>query len=78
MTILEVEVTKAIAVLDLIAAAPAIRGFGDGYKQVGINFSIEACEIAAEITGHDRTFCKMLNHKFRADAARMMLTRAAA
>ena len=70
MTNLQTKVTQAIAALDLFASSTSNGlSFGDGYKQVGINFSIEVCEIAAAITGYDRTFCKMLNHKFRSDAA---------
>lgn len=70
------EVTQVIIALEAIALAPhAVMGFGDGYKQVGLNYSLNACEIAAEITGIDRTFCKMLNHKFRTDAANMMFKR---
>lgn len=71
------EVKQVIIALEAIARAPhAVKGFGDGYKQVGMNYSLKACEIAAEITGIDRTFCKMLNHKFRTDAANMMFDRA--
>jgi hypothetical protein len=73
------EVKQAIIALDLIATAKhPVTSFGDGYKQIGINFSLRACEIAAEVTGYDRTFCKMLNHKFRADASNMMFDRAMA
>jgi hypothetical protein len=73
------EVSKVIIALDAIAtAAFPVTGFGDGYKQIGVNFELDACEIAAEITGYDRTFCKMLNHKFRTDAANMMFDRALA
>ncbi len=43
------------------------RVLGDGYKQVGINFSLEACKVASGITGVDEFFCKMLNHRFRTD-----------
>lgn len=76
---LKAEVKQVIIALDLIATAKhPVAGFGDGYKQVGVNFSLEACEIAAKITGADATFCKMLNHKFRTDAANMMFDRALA
>lgn len=74
---LKSEVKQVIIALEAIASAPhAVKGFGDGYKQVGLNYSLESCEIAAEITGIGRTFCKMLNHKFRTDAANMMFKRA--
>lgn len=71
------EVRTVIIALDAIAANP-VRDFGDGYKRVGVNFSIEACEYASDITGYDRTFCKMLNHRFRMDAAELMFERALA
>lgn len=71
------EIKQVIATLDAIATAPyPIPDFGDGYKQVGVNFSLKACEIAAKITGADATFCKMLNHQFRTDAANWMFDRA--
>lgn len=71
------EVKSVIVTLDVIASAQTpVTGFGDGYKRIGINFSLEACELAAEITGYDRTFCKMLNHKFRTDASNLMFGRA--
>lgn len=77
--VFKVEVRRVIAALDAIAAAPfAVTGFGDGYKQTGINFSLRACEFAAQITGRDLTFCKMLNYKFRTDAANLMFNRAIA
>lgn len=76
-TDLQKEVTQAIITLGAIASAAGLPGFGDAYKQVGINYSLEACAIVAEITGYDATFCKMMNHKFRTDAAAMMFARAA-
>jgi hypothetical protein len=73
LTTLAQEVRAVIIALDAIAKAPyPLRGFGDGYKQIGINFDLRACEYAADITGYDRTFCKMLNHRFRMDAAELM------
>ena len=76
---LKSEVKQAILALDLIASAShPVMGFGDGYKQIGINFRLEACEMAAEITGRDRTFCKMLNHDFRSAACELMFERALA
>lgn len=76
---LKTEVQQVILALDTIASMPIVSGgygFGDGRKRVGINFSLRACEIAAEITGRDRFFAKMLNHKFRTDAAELMFERA--
>ena len=76
---LDTEVRSVTLALDTIASAPTGNmTFGDGYKQVGINFSLKACEIAAQVTGYDPTFCKMLNHKFRMDAVEMMFERALA
>lgn len=73
------EVKQVILALSAIASSVhPVRHFNDGYKTVGVNFSLEACEIAAKITGADATFCKMLNHKFRTDAANMMFERALA
>lgn len=73
----QIEVTTAIATIAAMAGAEC-AGFGDGYKQIGVNISLPACDAAAEITGVDRTFCRMLNHKFRSDAAAMMFGRARA
>lgn len=76
---LKAEVKQAILALEAIAnASHPIRSFGDSYKHIGVNFSLRACEIASEITGADRLFCKMLNHKFRSDAAELMFERARA
>lgn len=74
---LKAEVRQAVIALELIAKHGALS-FGDGYRQVGVNFSLRACEMAAAITGADRTFCKMLNHKFRSDACDLMFNRALA
>lgn len=71
------EVNAAVAAITAMRAGK-LSGFGDGYKQVGINISLPACEAAAEITGADATVCKMLNHRFRTDAAAMMFERKAA
>lgn len=76
---LKAEVKQVLIALEAIASAPPTTSnynFGDGYKQVGVNFSLEACEIAAKMTGADATFCKMLNHQFRTDAANLMFERA--
>lgn len=74
---LQTQVTQAISALDLITSSTSnCLSFGDGYKQIGINFSVEVCAIAAEITGYDDTFCKMLNYKFRSAAASLMFERA--
>lgn len=74
---LKAEVKQAVMALELIARHGAL-GFGDGYKKVGVNFGLRACEIAAEITGADPTFCKMLNHRFRMNACELMFERALA
>lgn len=66
----QAEVETAIATLTAIAQN-SCAGFGDGYRTTGVNISIAACEAAAEITGANITFCKMLNHGFRAAAAQM-------
>ena len=71
------EVNAVILTLEAIAKSKC-SGFGDGYKQVGINFSLTACEIAAKITGANATFCKMLNYKFRMAAADLVFERALA
>lgn len=80
MTKLEVlknEVKQVIIALEAIASATyPVAGFGDGYKKIGINFSLKACEIAAEITGANPTFCKMLNYEFRSAALDLMCNRA--
>lgn len=52
-------------------------GFGD-CKRIGINYSIETCEIVAEMTGYDRTLCKMMNYGFRSAVAEWMFGRALA
>lgn len=76
---LQNEVKQVIIALDLIAKADhPVTSFEDGYKRVGINFSLEACVIASKMTGYDQTFCKMLNHKFRTDACEMMFEQALA
>jgi hypothetical protein len=76
---LKAEVKLVILALEAIARAPhALSGFGDAYKHVGVNFSLEACVIASKITGADAFFCKMLNQKFRTDAAELMFERALA
>ncbi len=74
---LKKEVAQVIIALDLIAKHP-VKDFGDGYKQIGINFSLRACEIAAEVTGYNATFCKMLNYSFRTDTSNLMFDRALA
>lgn len=74
---LKAEVEQVVIALELIAKHGA-SGFGDGYKRVGVNFSLPACEIAAEMTGADATFCKMLNYRFRMDACEIMFGRALA
>lgn len=76
---LKTEVKQAILALQVISQAGyVVSSFGDGYKQIGINFSLLACEIAAKIIGADLFFAKMLNHKFRMDAADLMFERALA
>lgn len=72
--VFKAEVKQVIIALELIAKHGA-PDFGDSYKKAGINFSLQACEIAAKMTGADTTFCKMLNHRFRTDAASMMFDR---
>lgn len=62
------EVETAVATLVTLSQFNS-NGFGDGYKQIGTDISIPACECAAEITGFDLTFCKMLNSNFRNCAA---------
>lgn len=74
---LKAEVKHVITALGLIAAHPSVS-FGDAYKQIGINYSLIACEIAAKIVGCDPFFAKMLNHKFRTDAAELMFERSLA
>lgn len=74
---LKAEVRQVVIALELIAKHGA-QSFGDGYKQVGVNFSLKACEIAAKMTGADPTFCNMLNHRFRMDASELMFERALA
>lgn len=71
------EVQKAVATIAALSMGAPV-GFGDGYKQLGTNISLAACDAAAEITGVSRTFCRMLNHKFRHDAAALMFARATA
>lgn len=75
---LAAEVRIVMIALDAIATGAPISNFNDGYKRIGINFSLEACEIATDITGYDPTFCRMLNYKFRMDAAGLMFERACA
>lgn len=70
------EVETAIATLTSLRDFPG-AGFGDGYNQRGVDISIPACEAAAEITGFDTTFGKMLNHNFRTRAAQYAMERAA-
>ena len=41
-----------------------------------VDYNIDACECAAMISGHDATFAKMFNRKFREDALEMMFERA--
>jgi hypothetical protein len=77
-TALEIEVRQANAALVAIAEGKIRTGFGDGYKQTGIDFSLNACDVAAQITGCDPTFCRMLNHEFRTKAAELMFDRALA
>lgn len=74
---LEAEVKSAVTALELIAGAahPPVS-FGDAYKQIGINISLPACEIAAHMLGCDPLFAKMLNYKFRTAAAELMFERA--
>lgn len=73
------EIEQVIMTLEVIAQCPyPLRGFGDAYKQIGVNFSLPACEIAAKITGAQPFFCKMLNYKFRNHAAELMFERALA
>ena len=72
---LKSEVKQVIIALELIAKHSP-KSFGDGYKQVGVNFSLLACEIASKITGADAMLCKMLNYQFRTDAAELMFERA--
>lgn len=36
-----------------------------------VDFNIDACECAAQLSGFDVTVAKMLNKKFRTDAARV-------
>lgn len=72
---IKADVEKAVVTLAAIAKAPAY-GFGDSYKTVGVNISLAACDAAHEITGVSRTFCRMLNHKFRTDAVAMMFASA--
>jgi hypothetical protein len=67
----QAEVNTAIAAISAYAQGKITAGFGE------INYSLAACECAAEITGADVTFCKMLNREFRNVAAKMIMERAA-
>lgn len=85
---LKAEVKQALfalhALANLLSKDGKNTGFGDWFdgfgdcKRVGINYSIEACEIVAEMTGYDRTLCKMMNFAFRCAATKWMFERALA
>jgi len=68
---LEAETNQVIIALAAVVAVKTVSGFE------AVNFSLAACEAAAEITGCDPTFCKMLNRQFRNDAVAVMFARAA-
>lgn len=72
---LKSETWQAVLALELFAKHPA-ADFGTHFGGSGINYSIEACEIAAKMTGADLIFAKMLNRKFREDACNLMFERA--
>jgi hypothetical protein len=75
--VLKAETLQAVIALETIATADyPITSFGDAYKQVGLNFSLDACELAALITGRDSFFARMMNYKFRTDAGALMFDRA--
>ncbi len=85
---LKAEVKQAILALHCLANLTPKGshnvGFGDWFdgfgdcKKIGINYSLEACKIVAEMTGYDRTLCKMMNYDFRRDACALMFERALA
>lgn len=63
--------------IQVLTALAAIASANHPLTFIETNYSIEACEAASAISGCDATFCKMLNKKFREDAAWMMMERAA-
>lgn len=62
------------------AAIAAITAASNGTltEMPDVDYCIEACECAAEITGADVTLCKMFNRQFRNAAAKTMFDRRAA
>jgi adenosine/AMP kinase len=60
---IESKVSQAIYTLDAIAACK-MTSYPD------VDFDINACELAAEITGYNPTDAKMLNKAFRENAAK--------
>lgn len=63
--------------VDAAIAAIIAASNGSLKDMPNVNYSIKACEAAAEITGANPTLAKMFNRKFRADAAALMFERAA-
>lgn len=62
----QAEVARAENILDAMARFPMKR-------IPDCDISVDACECAAMLTGYDATAAKMLNRKFREDAARAAL-----
>jgi len=60
------EVASAENILNAMANYP-MRRLPD------VDLNVDACECAAQITGYDATTAKMLNKRFREDAARLGL-----
>ncbi len=77
---LKAEVKQAVMAIEALAVNHGTNAnpipFMDWHNHVGINFSLEALEIAQKMTGADSFFCKMLNYKFRNDAAELMFEHA--
>ncbi len=68
---IEAEAMQVLIALEAIVSAKNELSF------IEVDYSVEACEAAAQISGCDATFCKMLNRQFREDAAALMMGRAA-
>jgi len=62
------EVARAETILNAMAASKHMQ-----YDFPRVDISIEACECAAMISGHDATMAKMMNKRFRDDAANVAL-----
>jgi hypothetical protein len=71
----------AAQVETMIANLQAIKGFsgaseGSAWALQQTDYPVAVCECAAVLSGHDVTFAKMFNRRFRDDALSMMFEQA--